>query len=59
MINKAMALNPGLAGVQVALGRIHTTQGNMSNKLTLRKGANGTNGCEPDDKTWKPKKMGK
>lgn len=28
MVNKAVALNPGLAGVQVALGRIHTTQGN-------------------------------
>ena len=28
MANKAMALNPGLPPVQVALGRIHTTQGN-------------------------------
>ena len=26
--NKAVSLNPGLAPVQVALGRIHTTQGN-------------------------------
>jgi tetratricopeptide (TPR) repeat protein len=26
--NKALSLNPGLAPVQVALGRIHTTQGN-------------------------------
>jgi hypothetical protein len=30
----------------------------MSNKLTLKKGANGTNGCKPDDKIWKPKKNG-
>lgn len=28
MVNKAVALNPGLPGVQVALGRINTTQGN-------------------------------